>query len=105
MLQMTGLAVSRITSSLMVVLNDGTKTNLGLSLKFQGKGLKVLGYTRMEDRGWEYSARAVDLLREYKVTFPELFKKLDNRGDGRRLCALRSKYTDFMTTTSHDEGR
>ncbi|PVF93617.1 hypothetical protein CPB86DRAFT_715030 [Serendipita vermifera] len=81
MLHMTGLAVSKITSSLMVILNDGTKVNLGLSLKFQGKGLKVLGYTKMEDRGWEYSAKAVDLLREYKVTFPELFKKLDNRGD------------------------
>lgn len=80
---MTGLAVSKITSSFMVILTDGSKTNLGLSLKFQGKGLKVLTYTRMDDRGWEYSAKAVELLRDYKAAFPKLFQKLDNRGDGK----------------------
>lgn len=79
---MTGLAVSKITSSLMVILSDGSKVNLGLSLKFQGKGLKVLTYTRMDDRGWEYSAKAVELLREYKAAFPALFRKLDNRAEG-----------------------
>jgi hypothetical protein len=82
MLGMTGLAVSKITSSFMVITSDGLKTNLGLSLKFGGKGLKVLSYTRMEDRGWEYSAKAVELLRDYQAAFPQLFWKLDNRGDG-----------------------
>ncbi|CAG7851990.1 5'-3' exoribonuclease 1; AltName: Full=Exonuclease 2; AltName: Full=Exonuclease II; Short=Exo II; AltName: Full=p140 [Serendipita indica DSM 11827] len=81
MLRMTGLAVSKITSSLMVISSDGSKTNLGLSLKFQGKGLKVLTYTRMEGNGWEFSAKAVELLRDYKAAFPQLFSKLDNRGD------------------------
>lgn len=84
MVGITGLAVSRITSSFMVIGNDGSKTNLGLSIKFQGKGMKVLGYTRSEDRSWEYSAKAVELLRDYKVAFPQLFQKLgDNRGDGK----------------------
>jgi 5'-3' exoribonuclease 1 len=83
MLRMTGLAVSKITSSLMVLLNEGSKVNVGLSLKFHGRGLKVLNYTRMDDRGWEYSAQAVELLREYKAAFPLLFSKLDNRGDGK----------------------
>jgi len=82
MLHMTGLAVSKITSSLMVILTDGSKVNLGLNLKFQGKGLKVLAYTRMDSRGWEYSAKAVELLRDYQLAFPKLFQKLDNRGDG-----------------------
>jgi 5'-3' exoribonuclease 1 len=82
MLGMTGLAVSKITSSFMVISTDGSKTNLGLSLKFQGKGLKVLTYTRMEDRGWEYSAKALELLGDYQSAFPQLFQKLDNRGDG-----------------------
>ncbi|KAG8752127.1 hypothetical protein FRC14_007322 [Serendipita sp. 396] len=81
MLQMTGLALSRITSSLMVIMTDGSKANLGLSLKFQGKGLKVLTYTKMDGNGWEYSAKAVELLRDYKSAFPQLFNKLDNRGD------------------------
>lgn len=66
---MSGLAVSKITSSFMVIPNDGVKTNLGLSLKFGGKGLKVMNYTRKEDRGWEYSAKAVELLRDYKVCY------------------------------------
>lgn len=96
MLRMTGLAVSKITSSLMVVLSDGTKVNVGLSLKFQGKGLKVLNYTRMEDRGWEYSAQAVELLREYKAAFPQLFSKLDNRGDG-KLILVRTVKQGLMS--------
>ncbi|KAG8833381.1 hypothetical protein FRC17_010777 [Serendipita sp. 399] len=81
MLQMTGLALSKVTSSFMVLMKDGSKVNLGLSLKFQGKGLKVLTYTRMDGNGWEYSAKAVELLREYKAAFPQLFARLDNRGD------------------------
>jgi hypothetical protein len=95
MLHMTGLAVSKITSSFMVILTDGSKTNLGLSLKFQGKGLKVLTYTRMDNRGWEYSAKAVELLRDYKVAFPKLFQKLDNRGDGKYVALWITSEAEF----------
>jgi hypothetical protein len=66
-LGMSGLALSRITSSFMVATSDGNKTNLGLSLKFEGKGLKVMGYSRKLDRGWEFSEKAVELIRAYKV--------------------------------------
>ncbi|KAG8777800.1 hypothetical protein FRC15_011110 [Serendipita sp. 397] len=45
------------------------------------EGLKVLTYTKMDGNGWEYSAKAVELLRDYKSAFPQLFNKLDNRGD------------------------
>lgn len=63
----TGLALARIASSLMILTSDGQKTNLGLSLKFEAKGLKVMDYSRKEGRSWEFSDKAIDLIREYKV--------------------------------------
>ena len=51
----------------MVQLEDGSKTNVGLSLKFESKGLKVLGYSRRNDRGWEYSETAAQALERYKA--------------------------------------
>lgn len=54
----------------MVGTADGKKHNIGLSLKFEGKGLKVLGYSRKLERGWEFSDVAMRLIEEYKVSTP-----------------------------------
>ena len=67
MLGISGLSVAKITSSFMVVTSDGQKTNLGLSLKFEAKGLKVLDYSRKDGKTWEFSEKAIGLLRDYKV--------------------------------------
>lgn len=69
----------------MVITSDGVKNNLGLSLKFEAKALKVINYSRKEGRNWEYSQNTVDLLREYKDKFPEVFRVLDKSGDGKSL--------------------
>ena len=66
-LSMSGYALSKITSSLMVLNADHQKINLGLSLKFEAKGLKVIGYSRKDGRAWEFSDQAVNLIRDYKV--------------------------------------
>jgi 5'-3' exoribonuclease 1 len=63
----TGRALGKITSSFMVITSDNQKTNLGLSLKFEAKALKVIDYSRKEGRNWDYSQKAVDLLKEYKA--------------------------------------
>lgn len=49
-------------------------------MKFESRGLKVLGYTRRNDRGWEYSETAAQALEKYKAAFPEVFANLDTRG-------------------------
>ncbi|KDR68528.1 hypothetical protein GALMADRAFT_78457 [Galerina marginata CBS 339.88] len=77
----TGRALGKITSSFMVITSDNQKTNLGLSLKFEAKALKVIDYSRKDGRTWEYSQKCVDLLREYKEKFPEVFRILDKSGD------------------------
>ncbi|KAG2356546.1 hypothetical protein BDR07DRAFT_1423066 [Suillus spraguei] len=59
-------ALSKITSSFMVP-SDHQKNNLGLSIKFEAKGLKVIDYSRKAGRYWEFSEKAVDLIREYKI--------------------------------------
>ncbi|KAI0052258.1 hypothetical protein FA95DRAFT_1483852 [Auriscalpium vulgare] len=81
MLGISSRALSRITSSFMVLTTDNQKVNLGLSLKFEAKGMKVLDYSRKESRYWEFSDVAVDLIREYRVCYPDVFRSLDRSGD------------------------
>ncbi|KAJ9125140.1 hypothetical protein QFC22_000094 [Naganishia vaughanmartiniae] len=73
-----GLALSKITSSFLVELQDGTKSNIGLSIKYEAKGQKVMGYSRKNDRGWEYSQKAYTLLQDYLTKYPEVFSVLNN---------------------------
>ena len=81
-LGISNLGLSRITSTLLVALEDGPKTNIGLSLKFESKGLKVLGHSRRNDRGWEFSETTATALERYKAAFPEPFNNIDSRGGG-----------------------
>ncbi|KXN82677.1 5'-3' exoribonuclease 1, partial [Leucoagaricus sp. SymC.cos] len=81
-------ALSRITSSFMVIVGqDKQKINIGLSLKFEAKALKVVDYTRKNGRYWEYSEKAVELISVYKTAFPEIFRCLDVDGDAIALAS------------------
>ncbi|KIJ09179.1 hypothetical protein PAXINDRAFT_48683, partial [Paxillus involutus ATCC 200175] len=81
MLRISGRALSKITSSFMVLTTNPSKSNLGLSLKFEAKSLKVVDYSRKEGRFWEFSEKTIDLVREYKTKFPEVFQVLNYNGD------------------------
>ncbi|KAI8933157.1 hypothetical protein NX059_009798 [Plenodomus lindquistii] len=82
-LNMPPLALSKLTSSFNVN-SSGLKLNLGLNLKFEAKKLKVLGYSRKSQNGWEYSQKAMDLLAQYMIKFPEFIAAIINNptGDG-----------------------
>ncbi|KAG9234680.1 XRN 5'-3' exonuclease N-terminus-domain-containing protein [Amylocarpus encephaloides] len=67
------LVLSKITSSFTISACGLPRLNLGLNLKFEGKKLKVLGYSRRSDRGWEFSNKAIQLLSAYMTKFPEFF--------------------------------
>ncbi|PFH61313.1 hypothetical protein XA68_17668 [Ophiocordyceps unilateralis] len=67
------LVLSKITSSFQVMNSAGLKLNLGLNLKFEGKKLKVLGYSRKSRAGWEFSTSAIKLIADYMVAFPDFF--------------------------------
>ena len=71
-LQMNPLALSKITSAFNVT-SSSLRLNLGLNLKFEAKQQKVLGYSRKGQSGWEYSAKAIDLISQYMINFPEFF--------------------------------
>ena len=61
--------VSKLTSRIMAVDGDRSgKVNLGLSVKFDAKAQKVIGYSRKTDRHWELSQTTMALIEEYKVT-------------------------------------
>jgi Exoribonuclease Xrn1 D2/D3 domain/Exoribonuclease Xrn1 D1 domain len=67
MLAMSKRALSRVTSSFMVLVADGQKVNLGLSIKFEAKGMKVFNYSSKSGHIWQFSNLAIDLIRDYKV--------------------------------------
>lgn len=70
-LKISSLALARLTSSFIILWRE-QKVHVGLNLKFEAKGRKVLGYTRRGPYGWEYSERAVGLITEYIAQFPEI---------------------------------
>ena len=82
-LQMNPLALSKITSSFNVT-SSSLRLNLGLNLKFESRQLKVLGYSRKGQSGWEYSRKAIDLIQQYMIRFPEFIAGIQRnpRGDG-----------------------
>lgn len=67
MLAMSKRALSRVTSSFMVLVADGQKVNIGLSIKFEGKAMKVFNYSSKNGHVWEFSNLAIDLIHDYKV--------------------------------------
>lgn len=69
-LRLNPLVLAKITSSFSVDV-EGQRVNLGLNLKFEARKQKVLGYSRRGDSGWEFSQKAVDLIQQYMINFPE----------------------------------
>jgi hypothetical protein len=78
----------------MVLTSDHQKNNLGLSIKFEAKSLKVIDYSRKNARYWEFSEKAVDLIREYKVGSPKL--SLNGNSTNHRINFR--KYSQFWIT-------
>lgn len=77
------LVLSKLTSSFNV-MSSGLRLNLGLNIKFEAKKLKVLGYSRKSGNGWEFSPKAVELLQQYMIKFPEFIARISANptGDG-----------------------
>ncbi|KAF7191855.1 5'-3' exoribonuclease 1 [Pseudocercospora fuligena] len=82
-LHLQPLVLSKLTSA-FTVMSSGLKLNLGLNLKFEAKKQKVLGYSRKSDKGWEYSPKAIDLIKQYMINFPEFIARIEANptGDG-----------------------
>ena len=55
--------------------------NIGLDLKFEGRQLKVDGYSKRTEHGWSYSDSAVRLIEGYIRSFPRLFQQLQRLED------------------------
>ncbi|KAI0129981.1 XRN 5'-3' exonuclease N-terminus-domain-containing protein [Xylariales sp. AK1849] len=79
------LALSKITASFFVQTTGGLRVNLGLNLKFEARKLKVLGYSRKSNTGWEFSPRAVTLIAEYVAAFPDFFHAIKQKPQGNEL--------------------
>lgn len=82
MLGLHPLVLSKITSSFSVSAMGLPRLNLGLNLKFESKKLKVLGYSRRSDKGWEFSDKAIELLSQYMTKFPEFIAGIQRKPQG-----------------------
>jgi 5'-3' exoribonuclease 1 len=89
MLSLNPLVLSKLTSAFQVILEDG-RVNLGLNLKFEAKKLKVLGYSRRTDSGWEFSQKAIELIKQYMFSFPDFIAGIQRNPQGKDYDA-----TDF----------
>ena len=90
-LNLNPLVLSKLTASFHVDLY-GTRVNLGLNLKFEAKKLKVLGYSRRGPTGWEFSEKAIDLVRQYMIKFPTFIATIQQLPKGDVYAA-----TDFYS--------
>lgn len=86
MLSLNPLVLSKITSAFQVIVDD-SKVNVGLNLKFEAKGLKVLGYSRKAANGWEFSQKAIQLLQQYMVKFPDFIAGIQRNPQSREFVA------------------
>lgn len=71
--------LSRVTGSIFVtpshqVDGKGNRANIGLNLKLNKKNEEIPGYTRKVEGQWLYSPKAVQLVKEFMDTFPDLFR-------------------------------
>ncbi|KAL2437019.1 5'-3' exoribonuclease 1 [Exophiala dermatitidis] len=83
-LNLNALVLAKITSSFSVRVDD-QRVNLGLNLKFEAKKLKVLGYSRKGQSGWEFSQAAIELIKQYMIKFPEFIAGIHNNPQGDML--------------------
>lgn len=90
-LQLHPLVLSKLTSSFQVNVG-GLRVNLGLNLKFESKKLKVLGYTRKSESGWEFSNKAIALIQQYMIRFPTFIAGIQRKPQGNEYDA-----EDFFT--------
>ena len=88
-LRLNPLALSKLTSSFSVRMDD-SRLNLGLNLKFEAKRLKVLGYSRRGTNGWEFSQKAIELIQQYMINFPDFIAAVNRNPQGDML-----DYTDY----------
>ncbi|XP_029664328.1 5'-3' exoribonuclease 1 isoform X1 [Formica exsecta] len=71
--------LSRITGTIYVIQaskEEIAKYNVGLNLKFNKRNEEMPGYTRKENSQWLYSAKAIELIRNYMTKCPNLFERL-----------------------------
>jgi 5'-3' exoribonuclease 1 len=80
-LHLNPLVLAKITSSFSVTI-DGSRVNLGLNLKFEARKLKVLGYSRRGESGWEFSHKAMALIQQYMIKFPEFIAGIQRNPQG-----------------------
>lgn len=106
--------VDAVLGSLRVSLSSSKEEiDLGLGIKYIGRGLVVPGYAKKDEKGiFVFSDLCVDVLKNYHAAFPHLFQAIEQRksdeslngnGKGRGSFVYDAKQL-FKASPSPDEG-
>ncbi|XP_037931182.1 5'-3' exoribonuclease 1-like [Teleopsis dalmanni] len=81
--------LGRITGTVLVVagvrrnknLENVPKLNIGLQLKFPKQQEERIGYARCLRNQWHYSSKAIELVKNYFIQYPQVFEYLNLLSD------------------------
>ncbi|XP_048250324.1 5'-3' exoribonuclease 1-like isoform X3 [Haliotis rufescens] len=91
-LGITGLFLSRLTGSILVIQGSrdnpkANRINVGLNLKHTKRNQELPGYTRKVDDRWTYSQATLELVRDYIDKFHDVMQVLSAGGGGGDLMS------------------
>ena len=98
-LQCSALVVSKITSHYRISYNNSFK-NIGLNMKYSSRGLYVRNMTLNKDGRWLYSDELVDLLKEYKKEFPDIWNHIIGQSEDWSDLVSKSRLQEVVEWTS-----
>lgn len=101
LLQLSPLLLSKLTSIfyLYSIQDNNLRVNIGLGLKFDKQGLKILNWSEKHPSGyWMFNRKLIDILKEYKKNFSRVMNRLESLT---RKNSTKIYITDvFHSTTS-----
>lgn len=81
LLQLSPLLLSRLASIfyLYSIQDTNLRVNIGLGLKFDKQGFKILNWSEKHPSGyWMFNRKLIDILKEYKKKFPNVITRLES---------------------------
>lgn len=63
------------------ISDSDKKVNIGLQLKHFKQNEEVPGYTKSVNNQWLYSQEAINVVHEYSMKFPQLFKLMNRQSN------------------------
>jgi 5'-3' exoribonuclease 1 len=75
-LSISGHLLSRLTGTIFITRDGGSKVNIGLQLRFNARNEEVPGFSKKINDTWYLSRKVGDIMSEYIEKFPKVIENL-----------------------------